>query len=229
MAQSLLRCALAVLILGAGSVSGADPIRVTAGSAGFSQGDPPEFHLIFDQGELFGDISNGLTLNVPANSPLRCDFPLCQAGGTVNLSTEWKQQSIVQAGAIIDGQQLQAFYDLSLFFHAGNATLPPLTADFVGVNVPFTMDGTVALFLDQARTTLLFSGTIAGQGTASAGFASRIPEGWFFGHQGYLFGPAATPTPEPGTLTLLVTGAAGALLQRKRPVFWRRLRSRDKA
>ena len=41
MAQRLLTCGVAVLILGAGSVSRADPITVTGGSAALDTGGPP--------------------------------------------------------------------------------------------------------------------------------------------------------------------------------------------
>ena len=219
MAQRLLTCGVAVLILGAGSVSGADPITVTGGSAGFDTGDAPGFHLIFEKGELFGGFfSGGMTLNFPVNSPIDCGLPPCRPGGTVNLATEWKQQSTIAGLAIVNGQEFHPFYDLAFSFHAGDATLPPLTDD-VKLTVPFTMAGTIALFLDQARTTPLLSDTIAGHGTASALFVSS-EGGWAFLSHDYFFKPAA-PIPEPGTLTLLVTGAVGALLLRKRAPFRR--------
>jgi hypothetical protein len=126
--------------------------------------------------------------------------------------------------ATINGQVFQPFYDLSFSLHAGAATLPA-PADGDRVTVPFTMDGTLALFLDQARTTPLLSDTIAGQGTARADFVP-VEGGWAFVTQDYFFKPAEAPIPEPGTLTLLVTGAAGALLQRKRAVSRRQVRSR---
>ena len=161
-----------------------------------------------------------MTLTLPANTPSNCGsggFPVCQPGGTVNLAAEWKQQSTLPGIAVINGREFKPFFDLSLSFRAGDATLPPLTLtpDFVGVNVPFTMDGTIALFFDQARTTPLLSDTITGRGTAGADFVN-FEGGWaFIGHE-YLFQPSATPTPEPGTLTLLVTGAVAIVLQRKR-------------
>ena len=60
------------------------------------------------------------------------------------------------------------------------------TEDEAQVNVPFTMDGTIALFLDQARTTPLLSNTIAGHGTASADFVS-FEGGWAFLSHDYFF------------------------------------------
>jgi hypothetical protein len=223
--QSLLTSAVAVLILGAGSQSRADTITITGGSAGFDEGDPPGFHLIFDEGELFGGFFlGGMTFNFPVNSPINCLFPSCQPGDTVSLAAEWKQQSTIPGSAIINAQEFQPFYDLSFSFHAAAATLPPLT-DGVQVNVPFTMDGTIALFLDPARTTPLLSGTIAGQGTANAEFRP-FEGGWAFVSHDYFFEPAAAPVPEPGTLTLLVTGAVGILLQRKRAASHRPVRSR---
>src|SRR3954452_9656642 len=97
MSQSLLRCALAVLILGAGSVSGADPITVTGGSAGFDFGDPPGLHLIFDNAEVLGGFPlGGMTLTLPTNTPINCGsggLAVCQPCGTVNLAAEWYQQS----------------------------------------------------------------------------------------------------------------------------------------
>jgi hypothetical protein len=228
MAQRLLTCGVALLILGAGSVSRADPITVIGGSAGFDTGDPPGFHLIFDQGELFGGFfSGGMTLDLPVNSPINCFRPSCQPGGTVNLASEWQQQSTVAGLAIVNGQEFHPFYDLTFSFRAGDAILPPLTDHVVGVNVPFTMDGTIALFLDQAKSTPLLSGTIAGQGTASAEFV-RFEGGWAFESHDYLFKPDA-PIPESGTLALLVTGAVGTLLLRKRAVPRRRRCGRDEA
>src|SRR5215204_5588413 len=97
MSQSLLRCALAVLLFGAASVGGADPIMVTGGSAQFDFGDPPGLHLIFNNAEFFGGFPlGGMTLTLPANTPSNCGsggLPVCQPGGTVNLAAEWMQQS----------------------------------------------------------------------------------------------------------------------------------------
>jgi hypothetical protein len=231
MAQRLFTCGVAVLILGAASVSVADPITVTGGSAGFDFGDPPGLHLIFDDAEFFGGFPlGGMTLTLPANTPSNCGsggLPVCQPGGAVNLAAEWKQQSTLPGVATIQGQEFRPFFDLSLSFQAGDALLPPLT-EHVEVTVPFTMVGTIALFGDQARTTPLLSDTITGQGTASADFVDS-KGGWaFIGHQ-YLFEPATAPIPEPGTLTLLVTGAVGTVLLRKRVVSRRRRCGRDEA
>jgi hypothetical protein len=224
MAQRFLTCVVAVLMLGTGSVSGADPITVTGGVAGFDTGDPPGFHLISENAEFFGGFPlGGMTINLPVNSPGFCASggrPPCQPGGTVNLASEWQQQSTLPGLAIINGQEFKPFYDLTFTFDAGEATLPPLT-DQVRVNLPFKMNGTIALFLDQARTMPLLSDTIAGQGTTSADFIG-FEGGWAFQEHEYLFEPG--PIPEPGTLVLLMTGVAGTLLQRTRAVFRTRLR-----
>jgi hypothetical protein len=160
-----------------------------------------------------------MTLTLPANSPINCLFPSCQPGDTVSLAAEWRQESTSPGVASIDGQEFRPFYDLSLSFRAGTAILPALT-DLTQVNVPFTVDGTIALFLDQARTTPLLSNTLAGHGTANAEFVT-FEGGWAFLSHDYFFEAAAAPVPEPGTLTLLMTGAAGLLLQPTRRV-WRR-------
>jgi hypothetical protein len=82
---------------------------------------------------------------------------------------------------------------------------------------PFDFSGRLSAFADPSRTGApLFSTNLVGTGQATFGVLLFQPGRPQIGDLDFVFGPSASPVPEPATLALLATGFAAAIIRRRR-------------
>jgi len=198
--------------LGAASHAFADPIVITRGTVAlaspFSGLDPP-FGF-----ELFGNDTDILveTFAVGAGGTT--------AGARVDLSTTVTPSQFISHALpeLVNGAQFDVFLSGALNFNATPFIAPDTISG--SFDTPFTMTGVLSGFFGAGHTSApLFTANLAGHGTASL-VAVRDIDGGFVVRGGtiFTFSPApVSPTPEPETLVMLVSGLAfGALSLRRR-------------
>src|SRR6185436_7348146 len=154
--------------------------------------------------------------------------PITVTSGQLNLSLSSSAGGSFDDG--LPGEFNDVHYDATwlaghLAFTAGDMTSAILAAGQTSISMPFTFSGELANYESfRSRATPgsvpLFIGAFTGTGIATAHFRGPIadPAGalFFADRITYDFAPSApSPTPEPASLLLLVTGAAGLLARRR--------------
>jgi hypothetical protein len=201
-------CTAAVLLCTAivfAKAAGAEPIRITAGSAevtgtGASVSTP--IHLVGERGFTLRSLATGFP------SELVC-FDQCVPGATVPLNMRWGGFDL-PAVVTLDGVtyhdvgSISVQADATIAFLA-SATLPPFSGDTSTVVVPFRFSGTFSYPVSGG----LSSVDLVGAGTVTSTFrrVTGVGDSDFYVQQlsTYRF-DAASPVPEPGTMLLVGGG-----------------------
>jgi len=203
----------------------ADPVTVTSGHVG-----------AMVNGGTFTIRGDGFALSAsPQGGGYESglwDCTPCRAGDRLNLSLS----SIAEgsfAGDGLPGDFNHVHYDHTwltgiLKFTAGDVSSAVLDEGQTSLSVPFTFFGELANFdsyaslvaaLNGSGGVPLFVGDFTGSGIATAHFRGPIadPDGalFFADHIDYDFTPPTSPTPEPASLLLFSTGAAGLFARRR--------------
>ena len=193
----------------------ADPVTVTGGHV-TAQRTGGTFTLTGDGFSLSG------APTVPGYESGFWECTPCRASDRLNLSLS------SSAGGSFDdlpGEFDHVHYDRTylaghLVFTAGDMTSAILNAGQTSISMPFTFSGELANYESYASRATngipVFIATFTGSGIATAHFNGPIadPNGalFFADRITYAF---ASPTPEPASLLLLGTGAAGLLARRR--------------
>jgi hypothetical protein len=197
----------------------ADPVTVTGGHV-TAQMSGGTFTLSGDGFYLSGAPPSGYESGIWECTP-------CRASDRLNLSL-----SSSASGSFDDlpGEFDHVHYDRTylaghLAFTAGDMTSAVLDAGETSISMPFTFAGELANYESfESRATNgslpVFIATFLGSGIATAHFRGPVadPDGalFFADRITYDFAPdAPLPTPEPASLLLVGTGAAGLLARRR--------------
>jgi hypothetical protein len=204
------------------SIARADPIALTSGSLNIAWDDPSSFR-VFGAGFELSGLFVGVT-----SSPQQTCFAGCLPGAVVNLSAVagdpfslgTGMTAVLNGVALTDPLQPSTWLSLtgSFVFDAGNIVLPPLTPVGTGpvvTTAPFTFRGQVSGASRADPLTSVLNVDLTGQGTASFRVSPQANGTFGTPEVTYLF-QDVSPVPEPGTMVLFVSGAAGLLWGRRR-------------
>jgi PEP-CTERM motif len=198
----------------------ADPVTVTSGHV-TAQMSGGTFTLTGDGFSLTGAPPGGYESGIWECTP-------CRASDRLNLSLSSSAGGSFDDG--LPGEFNHVPYDATwlaghLAFTAPDMTSAILHAGQTSISMPFTFSGELANYESfRSRATAgslpVFIATFTGSGIATAFFRGPVadPDGalFFADRITYDFAPAPpSPTPEPGSLLLLCTGAAGLLVRRR--------------
>jgi hypothetical protein len=212
----MLRSRLASILIGSLALAisvlpaSADPVQVTGGA--FFVTDFPVFDGTFDN---FGTvrIAPSLTVHLSGREdqvPVRSDCAPCSPGQTLNLSGAFQLRGPTFIAPFDTGVRSGASYSTGvLSFDVAPVLFPRGDAFQVFAFSPFTFQG-FAEIREWQTEELLFRGALQGSGVARVSLLGNRNSRTF--HQmEYGFGQdASAPVPEPGTLLLFASAAAGA-------------------
>jgi hypothetical protein len=141
------------------------------------------------------------------------------AGARVDLSTTVTPSQFINhpLPELVNGEQFDVFLSGALNFSVTPFIAPATISG--SFSAPFTMNGVLSGFFDRDRAGVpLFTADLAGHGTASLLGLWDTGAGFLAVGTVFTFSAApVSPTPEPGTLVMLVGGLAfGALSLRRR-------------
>jgi PEP-CTERM motif-containing protein len=208
---------LSVLALawGAAIPASADPIAITRGALTFNGSFFEPLTIAGDRGFTFtATIGEGAVDFVPA-----CGVE-CESGRTFSLGAFWSGSDLLGT-ATLDGRRFDDVGGLNSDTSAevrftGTMTVPLLGGGrAVTVSAPFAFEGTLFSF---GPTDGFPAGTLslAGGGIARGTFSNtQGTDEWNLDRMVFQLGDGAE-TPEPATLLLTATGAAGVLVRRRR-------------
>lgn len=197
----------------------ADPVTVTGGHV-TAQMSGGTFTLTGDGFHLSGAPPFGYESGIWECTPCRASDRL-----TLSLSSSTSGTFDDLPGEFDHVQYDRTYLAGHLAFTAGDMTSAILAAGQTSISMPFTFTGELQNYETYAsRATKgslpVFIATFTGSGIATAHFRGPFadPNGALFvaDHISYDFAPdAPVPTPEPATLLLVGTGAAGVLARRR--------------
>ena len=183
----------------------ADPIAVNAGTITLMKSNTASVILHGASVYVDGDVSSPAGDNyLPPNA---CFEPSCGMALSLSIADSVFHDDEQLGGSIIVGGVEYFLQRFSYTIDAGAVTPPPEGLSTV-LLAPFTFNG--SLLARHSGTSLTFD--LAGHGTAHATYLAN--DGWL--ETEYSFTAAPASTPEPTSLLLLGSGAAGIIASGRR-------------
>jgi PEP-CTERM motif len=216
-------CAATVILTASAVPLCADPINIAITSGSIFVG-PPGTH----DGPATIQGTRGFTFTGTAGFFTgeglfsQCMFPECPPGTRVNFNLDMSGDSGFLTGQMtIDGNSYPVTDAIDanarLFLHIdGSFIAPAMGPARTTIAAPFSLTGDAHAVGPRGET--LVSATLIGRGIGTASLvpfnpAAGFPPSWVVDNVRFDF---AQPTPEPSTLILLGTCAAGAFMRRRR-------------
>jgi PEP-CTERM motif len=213
--------ALFALTISTGAI--ADPVVVTSG------------RVVFDfEGDWFELSGSGFSLSgrIPSVDPpgpigphhpvtfANACFP-CRTGDVLDLSFETsggEQPFGAGSAAIFGASYSEVFYLARFAADTAPFTIPETDAFTLSIRQPFAFSGSIRAFTDPAYSTLAFTATLRGRGTAHTLYIRDLDSGAFLPEEGQLafVFEDAQPVPEPISVVLVGTGLAALAVRRAR-------------
>jgi hypothetical protein len=213
----------ALLALATGTAATADPVAITRGA------------VVFDfEGDWFELSGSGLSLSsrIPIVDPpgpigphhpvtyVNSCFP-CRTGDVLDLSFETsggEQPFGVGAATVFGTSYSEVFYLARFAASVEPLTIPETDAFSLRFRQPFVFAGSIRAFTDPEYSTLAFTATLRGRGTAQTRYIRDLDSGAFLpeeGSLGFVF-EEPQPVPEPVSVFLVGTGLVAIAVRRRR-------------